>query len=324
MDLLDKMATYVRVVEAGSFSAAGKQLRISSGAVSRQVAALEGDLRRTLLRRSTRRMEVTAEGRRYYEACLRVLREVEDAQAAGRGTNSDGPLQITAPVTFGLDRVVPHLSALMAKHPGLRVDLRLEDRLLDLALEGVDVAIRVGKPPTATADIIAHPLGSFRRLLVASPAYLKRRGQPKTPEALAKHDALTYTTPGFADAWTLTDGGRQATVRLNVVFRSTSPHAVRELAIAGTGIGLLPEWFVVDQTRIEALRVVLPAWRGPPVNVYAIHRTEHRGTRAVRALVEHLRAAYLPAPPPRSSRGGSTSSLPNGPSPSEAALAFEP
>jgi DNA-binding transcriptional LysR family regulator len=294
MDLLDKMATYVRVVEAGSFSAAAKQLRISSGAVSRQVAALEGDLRRTLLRRSTRRMEVTVEGRRYYEACLRVLREVEDAQATGRGMSHDGPLQITAPVTFGLDRVVPHLPALMTKHPGLRVDLRLEDRLLDLAFEGVDVAIRVGKPPTATADIIAHPLGSFRRLLVASPAYLKRRGQPKTPEALAKHDALTYTAPGFTDAWTLIDEGRQATVRLNVVFRSTSPHAVRELAMAGTGIGLLPEWFVVDQTRSKALRVVLPAWRGPPVNVYAIHRTEHRGTRAVRALVEHLRAAYLP------------------------------
>ncbi len=304
MDLFDKMATYVRVVEAGSFSAAAKQLRISSGAVSRQVAALEGNLRRTLLRRSTRRMEITAEGRHYYEACLRVLREVEDAQATGRGLSHDGPLQITAPVTFGLDRVVPHVSALMAKNPRLRVDLRLEDRLLDLALEGVDVAIRVGKAPIATADIIAHPLGSFRRLLVASPAYLKRRGQPKTPEALAKHDALTYTVPGVADAWTLIDGGRQANVRLNVVFRSTSPHAVRELAMAGTGIGLLPEWFVADQTRSEALRVVLPAWRGPPVSVYAIHRTEHRGTQAVRALVERLRAAYLPAGSDRAAEVG--------------------
>ncbi len=144
MDLLDKMATYVRVVEAGSFSAAGKQLRISSGAVSRQIATLETSLRRSLLRRSTRRMEITADGRRYYEACLRVLREVEEAQAAGRGTGREGPLQITAPVTFGLERVVQHVAGLMAKHPELRVDLRLEDRLLDLALEGVDVAIRVG------------------------------------------------------------------------------------------------------------------------------------------------------------------------------------
>jgi DNA-binding transcriptional LysR family regulator len=295
MDLLDKMATYVRVVEAGSFSAAGKQLRISPGAVSRQIAALEGDLRRTLLRRSTRRMEVTGDGRRYYEACLRVLREVDEAQATGRGTSHEGLLQITAPVTFGLARVVPHVAGLMAKHPGVRVDLRLEDRLLDLALEGVDVAIRVGAPPAPTADVIAHPLASFRRLLVASPAYLKRRGEPKTPEALAKHDALTYAAPGLADAWTLLDGEREARVRLNVVFRSNAPHALRELATAGAGIGLLPDWLVSEQTRSKALRVVLSAWRSAPVNVYALHRTEHRGTRAVRALVEHLREAYLPA-----------------------------
>ena len=297
MDLLDKMATFVRVVEAGSFSAAGKQLRISSGAVSRQIAALEGDLRRTLLRRSTRRMEITTEGRRYYEACLRVLREVEEAHATGRGAGHEGPLQITAPVTFGLERVVPHMAGLMTKASGLRVDLRLEDRLLDLALEGVDIAIRVGSPPAPTADVIAHPLATFRRLLVASPAYLKRRGEPKTPEALARHDALTYALPGLADTWTLHDEAREASVRLNVVFRSNAPHAVRELATAGVGIGLLPEWLVTEQTRSMALRVVLPAWRSAPVNVYALHRTEHRGTRAVRALVEHLRAVYLPAPP---------------------------
>jgi DNA-binding transcriptional LysR family regulator len=292
MDLLDKMATYVRVVEAGSFAAAGKQLRISSGAVSRQIAALEGDLGRTLLRRSTRRMEITAEGRRYYEACLRVLREVEEAQVTGRGTSHE-VLQVTAPVTFGLERVVPHMAGLMAKHPGLRVDLRLEDRLLDLALEGVDVAIRVGNPPSPTADVIAHPLTSFRRLLVASPAYLRKRGEPKTLEAVAKHDALTYSAPGLADTWTLLDGAREARVRLNVVFRSNAPHAVRELATAGAGIGLLPEWLVAEQTLSETLRVVLPSWRSAPVGVYALHRTEHRSTRAVRALVDHLRAVYL-------------------------------
>jgi DNA-binding transcriptional LysR family regulator len=294
MDLLDKMATYVRVVEAGSFTAAGKQLRISSGAVSRQIATLEDELRTTLLRRSTRRMEVTVAGRRYYEACLRVLREVEDAQATGRGSSHEGPLQVTAPVTFGLERVVPHVAGLMAKHPGLRLDLRLEDRLLDLALEGVDAAIRVGHAPAQSADVVAHPLASFRRLLVASPAYLKKHGEPKTPEALAKHEALTYAVAGLADTWTLRDDTREARVRLNVTFRSNAPHAVRELAMAGTGIGLLPEWLVTEQTRSKALRVVLPGWRGGPVSVYALHRTEHRSTRGVRALIEHLRQAYLP------------------------------
>jgi DNA-binding transcriptional LysR family regulator len=147
------------------------------------------------------------------------------------------------------------------------------------------------RPPTA--DVVAHTLASFRRLLVASPAYLKRHGEPGTPEALAKHDALTYAIAGLADTWTLLDETREASVRLNVVFRCNAPQAIRELATAGAGIGLLPEWLVVEQTRSNALRVVLPAWRGRPVNVYALHRTEHRGTRAVRALVEHLRAAYV-------------------------------
>ena len=127
------------------------------------------------------------------------------------------------------------MAGLMTKHSGLCVDLRLEDRLLDLALEGVDVAIRVGNPPAPTADIVAHPLASFRRLLVASPAYLKRRGEPKTPEALAKHDALTYAVPGLADMWTLLDEAREASVRLNVVFRSNAPHAVRRAGDGGRG-----------------------------------------------------------------------------------------
>src|SRR5277367_6973010 len=117
MDLLDKMATYVRVVEAGSFSAAAKQIPLSSAAVSRQVAVLEDELRVTLLARSTRRMAVTPAGRRYYERCLRVLREVDEAQRVGRDEAVDGPLRVTAPVTFGLARVVPHIRALMARHP---------------------------------------------------------------------------------------------------------------------------------------------------------------------------------------------------------------
>lgn len=292
MDLLDKMATYVRVVEAGSFSAAAKQLRISSGAVSRQIATLEEELSKALLRRTTRRMEVTPAGRRYYESCLRVLREVENAQAAGRATGPAGPLVVTAPVTFGLERVVPHVRALMTENPMLRIDLRLEDRLLDLALEGVDVAVRVGSPPAPTADVIAHELTSFHRVLVASPAYVRRRGEPRTPEVLAKHDALSYAAASLADAWTLLSEEREAKVRLNVVFRSNAPHAIRELALQGAGIGLLPAWLVAEPVRAKALRVILPGWRGGPVNVYAIHRREYRGMLAVRALVQHLRAAY--------------------------------
>jgi len=292
MDLLEKMATYVRVVEAGSFSAAAKQLRISPAAVSRQITTLEDELRIPLLRRTTRRMSITPSGRTYYERCLRVLREVDDAQAIGRTSATEGVLSISAPVTFGLACVVPHLSSFMAAHPGLRVDLRLEDRLIDLALEGVDVAVRVGSVLPDRTDVIAHELMSFRRVLVASPTYLKRHGEPRTPAALAKHNALAYPFADALDSWTLVGTEREARVRLNVVFRSNAPSALRALAIDGIGIAMLPAWFVEDETERGALRIVLPGWETEPVTVHALHRREQRGAARIRALIEHLRTAY--------------------------------
>jgi DNA-binding transcriptional LysR family regulator len=292
MDLLEKMATYVRVVEAGSLSAAARQLRISPAAVSRQITTLEGDLRVSLLRRTTRRMSVTTSGRRYYERCVRVLREVEDAQAIGRSAATEGLLSVSAPVTFGLACVVPHLSAFMAARPGLRVDLRLEDRLIDLALEGIDVALRVGNVLPDRTDIIAHELISFRRVLVASPSYLKRRGEARTPEALAKHDALSYPFADALDSWNLFGKDREARVRLNVVFRSNAPSALRALAMDGAGIAMLPAWFVEDEVERGALRIVLRGWETGPVAVHALHRREHRGSARVRAFVDHLRSAY--------------------------------
>jgi DNA-binding transcriptional LysR family regulator len=292
MDLLEKMTTYVRVVEAGTFSAAAKQLRISSAAVSRQIATLEAELRLTLLRRTTRRMAVTPAGDRYYQSCLRVLREVDDAQAVGSDEAQEGFLQVSAPVTFGLARVVPHVHTLMLRHPRFRIDLRLEDRLVDLALEGTDIAIRVGTRPPERTDVIAHLLFTFRRVVVASPDYLKRKGEPTTPEALAKHDALTNPAGNPADSWALVSGEREARLRPGVVFRSNALHAIRDLAVKGMGVALLPEWMVMNDVRRRALRVILPGWQSEPVPVNAIHRTKQRGAPRLRAFVDHLRAAY--------------------------------
>src|SRR5215470_10591195 len=157
MDLLEKMATYIRVVESGSFSAAAKQLRISAAAVSRQIATLEDRLRAELVRRTTRSMSITPVGRSYSERCLRILREVDDAQGIGRTAATQGLLTVSSPFTFGLECIVPYASSFMTAHPGLRLDLRLEDRFVDLALEGIDVAVRVGSmaAPDRT-DVVAH------------------------------------------------------------------------------------------------------------------------------------------------------------------------
>lgn len=292
MDLLDKMATYVRVIEAGGFSAAAKQLRISPGAVSRQISTLEAGLRVRLLLRSTRRMTITADGRRYYERCLRILRDVDEAQGIGRQGSLEGLLHVNAPVTFGLARVVPHLHAFTAAHPALRFNLDLDDRLIDVAREGVDMVIRVGSPPPNSVELVAQLLLSYRRVLVASPAYLKRRGEPKTPEALVKHDALAYAAGSANDSWRLLAADRDVQVHVNVVFRTNALHALRGLAIAGSGVALLPDWLVADAVAQRDLRVILPAWQSDLVHVNALFRTGQRGAHGVRAFVEHLRIAY--------------------------------
>jgi DNA-binding transcriptional LysR family regulator len=174
------------------------------------------------------------------------------------------------------------------------VDLRLEDRLIDLAFEGVDVAVRVGSVLPDRTDVIAHELMSFRRVLVAGPTYLKRHGEPRTPEALAKHNELAYPFADALDSWTLVGTERKARVRLNVVFRSNAPSALRALAIDGIGIAMLPAWFVEDEIERGALRIILPGWETEPVTVHALHRREQRGAARIHALVEHLRTAYAP------------------------------
>lgn len=290
MDLLSKMATYVRVVESGSFSAAAKQLRISSAAVSRQIAALEGELRVSLITRSTRRMAITAQGRSYYERCVRILREVDDAQRVGETGEIEGPLRISAPVTFGLACVAPQMAALMTKHPGLLIDLQLEDRLVDIMPEGFDVAIRVGSAPPQSTELVAQKLLTYERALVAAPRYLKKHGEPARPEALAAHDAVMHLM-GPADTWTLHRDEREVRARPRVVFRSNALHALRDLAIQGAGVALLPEWFVRDALASGALKAVLAAWRPGPVTANAIYRKDPRGAARVKTFIEHLRGA---------------------------------
>lgn len=292
MDVLAKMRTYVRVVEAGSLSAAAKQLRISAAAVSRQIATLETELGAPLLARTTRRMTVTSDGHAYYERCLRILREVDEAQAIGRGGTA-GALKVSAPVTFGLASVADHVRAFALAHPEIRLDVRLEDRLIDLVLEGVDVAIRVASTPPLSTEIIAQRLTEWQRVIVASPSYLRRRGEPKTPEALAKHDALSHAFDAAVATWNVVDGTRIARVRVDVRCASNSGHVLRDLAIEGAGLAMMPPWFVAEDLARRRLRVVLPAWRSEPLVVHALYRSSHRGDSRVRGFVDHMRRAYL-------------------------------
>jgi DNA-binding transcriptional LysR family regulator len=294
MDLLSQMETFVRVVESGSLSAAARGLRLSLPAVSRQLTALEEQLGAPLVLRTTRRLSVTPAGRQYYERCLRILREVEDAQASVREQRAvSGLLTVTAPVTVGLLLLGPHLPSLLAAHPGLRMDLRLEDRLIDLVEDGVDVALRAGVPPPDSTSFIAWPLKTFRRLVVASPRYLKKRGEPKAPEALAQHEVLIHQPgTGTGATWRLQRAGGEVSVSVAGALRISAPLGLRDAAVAGLGITSLPDWLVAEDLAAGRLKALLPGWETPPQSVFALHRAELRGAPRVRAFVEHLREAW--------------------------------
>jgi DNA-binding transcriptional LysR family regulator len=293
VDLLNKMSKFVRVIEAGSISAAARQLGLTAAAVSREVSTLEEQVRVPLLVRTTRRMTVTEAGRTYYDHCLRILRQVEEAQAIGDPNIVRGTLTVSAPVTLGIARVAPHVPALLAAHPALDVDLRLEDRVVDLVAEAVDVAIRTSPPPPVSHAIIAHPLMSYPRVLVASPTYLRRRGVPKRPEDLSEHDAVSESRDGDARVtWTMQRSDRRRRGQPVVRLRCNARYAVRDAALRHVGLALLPEWLVEDDVKRGRLRIVLPRWEFERTQVSALHRVELRGTPRVRIFVEHLRTEW--------------------------------
>jgi DNA-binding transcriptional LysR family regulator len=291
MDLLEQMTTFVRIVEAGSLAAAARQLQMSPAAVSRQLSALEAKIGTPLLLRSTRHLAVTDVGREYYGRCMRILREVDDAQTLARTEQgATGLLSVSAPVTYGLARISPLLPTLLAANRGLRIDLRLEDRVIDLVGDGVDVAIRAGIAPPDSDALVAHVLQKYGRVVVGSPAYLRRAGEPREPEGLANHQLLQHL-PGSGSAvrWTFEREGRQVDVVAQATLRTNALAVIYGAAIRGAGLALLPDWMVDEAVSAGRLRVVLRKWRTLHVTAYALHRAELRGAARVRTFVEAVR-----------------------------------
>lgn len=292
MDLLAQMATFVSIVEGKSLSAAARAQRLSLPAVSRQLRALERDLGQSLVARSTRRLRITDAGQQWYEHCCRVLADVEAARKALRGRDGVyGRLVVSASFTFGSIVIVPRLPKLVAQHPNLLIDLRLEDQLIDLVSEGVDVAVRAGSPPPDSTALVAHPIFEMVRVLVASPKWLRKHGTPRTPEQLVNHESLIQVTPaGTVIPWVVRRGDARETVTIAARgrIRINAPSTLRELALAGAGVAYLPDWVVADAVESGVLRRVLPEWSSPPISAWAIHRAELRGAARLKVFLDAL------------------------------------
>lgn len=289
MDLLARMRTLVRIVEVGSLSAAARSTKMSLAAVSRQVKSLEEELGVSLLARTTRSVRLTDEGRRFFEHASRLVRDADAAFASVRPDGAvAGRVVVSASVTLGVLRIVPSLPKLFAAHPRLDVELRLEDRATDLVGEGVDIAVRAGMSLPDTTSLVAHPLARFERFVVASPAYLRREGTPRNVAALASHHAVVGIDS--RGSWTFAEDGESRSVEVAPRLRVGTLVAIREAAVAGVGVAILPDFVAGDAIASGALRRILPRAELSAVSAHALHRVEQRGTPRVDAVLAYLRA----------------------------------
>ena len=263
MDRLLTMEAFVRVVDAGSFSAAARQWGRSKAVVSKYVNALEDHLGVQLLRRTTRSLSLTEAGRAYRERCVEVLGEIEALEVSLREgiAAPRGPLRITAPPGFASHYLDVMTTDFIAQFPEVTLDLDLTHRMVDLVEENIDVAIRVTDP--RDSSLVARRIAPAPILAVASPDYLSRRGTPKKPADLRDHDCIVDTNFRDQQRWRFRSsgssgsGGKTETVSVDGPLRVNHPDAVREMAAAGHGIALVPDFVARDALEAGTLREVL-------------------------------------------------------------------
>jgi DNA-binding transcriptional LysR family regulator len=272
MDRLVALQTFVRVLELGSLSAAARDLRLSQSAVSQQMAALEKHLGARLLHRTTRRVTATAAGEDYYGQAKNILALVDASEAALR-TNVDaglkGSLRVQAPTGLGRHVVAGVAIDFQLRHPGVRVEVLLDDRIADLVGEGVDVAIRLG--PLAPSMLVAKRLGTLDRILVASPVYARKHGLPETPESLATHPHVRFSWLANGDDITLQGKNGPVTVRVPTCFAANNTFVLIQAIEAGVGIGGVQSPLVREALARGSLVPVLPSFRYPPLEVHAVY-----------------------------------------------------
>lgn len=289
MDKLTRIKTFVRVAERSSFSAVARELAVTQPAVSKAVAALESELGVRLVNRNTRSVALTEAGQRYYERCRDILADLDDADAMlkERTAGFDGLLRVAAPVPFGLMFVSPLVARFCEMNPALAVSLDLCDEYQNLVEENIDVAIRLGR--LDAPGTVASKLGESPFVAVASPAYIAARGAPATPQALAGHHCLVYSSKTAPLQWQF-EGS--APVRVHSRYCSNNLLVLKEAALAGNGIARLPLWMVSAEMAGGSLVRVLENARLPAFGIHAVFPSARRIPARVGAFVDFVRKAF--------------------------------
>lgn len=288
MNRLESMSILVAVVDSGSLSAAARRLGMPLATVSRKVGELESHLKTRLLHRTTRQLSLTEAGVSYVAACRRILEEIGDAERAAMGeyASPKGQLVVTAPVTFGRLHVVPVIADFLAQYPEIDIDLMLTDRVAHLMEEQIDVAIRIGELPDST--LVAARVGTVRRVICASPAYLATHGAPGKPRDLAAHECISFEVLASKPAWVF--GAGRSELSVPVHSRLAVNNAEAAIAAAKLGVGLINvlSYQVADAIRADALRVVLDAFEPAPLPINLVHKGQAPLPLKLRAFLDFV------------------------------------
>jgi DNA-binding transcriptional LysR family regulator len=299
MDRLQAMRTLVRVVELGSFSAAARELGSTQSAVSKQVAALEKQLGAQLLARSTRVLKLTDAGAGYAEQARRLVAEVAEAESALRAGEHrlQGWLRVAASGSFGRLKLMPLVRSFLAAHPGVQIDLRLNDGFIDLIEQGIDLAVRIGEQPDSS--LVARRIGTVRRAVVARRGYFEdgRLAPPREPADLAQHDCIVYSELRRGPVWSFEAGpgagappGSTASVRVAGRLRTNSGEAVREAVLSGMGLAYAPGWLFEAEMASGEVQLAMPHWLGQGLPMQLVSPPQRRQSAKVKAFGDHLAA----------------------------------
>jgi DNA-binding transcriptional LysR family regulator len=288
MDRMAAMEAFVLVVDTGSFSAAARRLKVGQPAISKLVARLEEKLGVKLLVRTTRGLTATDAGLNYYERARRSIQEADEAEcmARGAGKGLTGRLRIAAAVTFARIHVMPRLPEFLQQHPDLEIEVVLDDRNVDLVREGIDVALRIGR--LADSSLAAKRVTSGRHVVVGTPAYFAKAGEPTEPSGLRAHEAVIYDQVGSGADWRFERDGAEVAVTLKGHLRVSAAEGVRAAVLANAGLAIASEWMFAPEIANGTVRVVLPDWKLPPIDLWAVYPTGRTVTAKARIFTQFV------------------------------------
>ena len=286
MDRIDAMQAFVAVADLQGFAQAARKLKLSPPAVTRLIAALEERLGARLLQRTTRKVALTDVGARYLERARRILADVEEAEsaAAGESARPSGQLVVSAPLGFGRLHVSPVMSAYLKHYPEVAGELRLEDRMVSLVEDGIDLAVRIGH--LADSSLVARHVGEMRRIVVASPAYLKSRGEPKRPADIASHDTIQFGSTAALSDWRFLENGEEIRIGYAPRLLTNSSDAAVQYAETGGGLTRVLAYQAAASLKAGRLKIVLEKFELPATPIHIVYPTSRLLSAKVRTFID--------------------------------------